>query len=434
MERFRGFIAGRDRLGLASFGSAGIGVHQAVVHGVNKRWCHRWAQYAFVARKEDTPNWGQGNTSGRFRPPFRAPSPSGGLVGLLVEVLARISPRLVGRMHVLQKPSTPPTPRAGAVAFGELAGHGRVLLPQKGGHLGSGDPVAEANDRIFAGSLIFSHASTLRGPTRSGMRYPLFLRMRTAVISDIHGNLEALQVVLASIDQRGVDRIVCLGDVLGYGPNPVECVDLVAERCEWCLLGNHDLAALYEPTNFNEVAERAAYWTRKQLEAVTDADQRRARWELLGRLRVRVQEGDFLAVHGTPRKPINEYLFPEDVQSGTRKFEQIFARVPRYGMQGHTHVPGVFTAEPEFYSPEELGEGPWTLPTDEQLIFNPGSVGQPRDGDPRASYAILETSEGEDKTTLEFIREPYDIEAVAAKIIAEPELADWLGERLREGR
>lgn len=434
MERFRGFIAGRDRLGLASFGSAGIGVHQAVVHGVNKRWCHRWAQYAFVARKEDTPNWGQGNTSGRFRPLFRAPSPSGGLVGLLVEVLARISPRLVGRMHVLQKPSTPPTPRAGAVAFGELAGHGRVLLPQKGGHLGSGDAVAEANGRIFVGSLIFSHASTLRGPARSGMRYPLFLRMRTAVISDIHGNLEALQVVLASIDQRGVDRIVCLGDVLGYGPNPVECVDLVAERCEWCLLGNHDLAALYEPTNFNEVAERAAYWTRKQLEAVTDADQRRARWELLGRLRVRVQEGDFLAVHGTPRKPINEYLFPEDVQSGTRKFEQIFARVPRYGMQGHTHVPGVFTAEPEFYSPEELGEGPWTLPTDEQLIFNPGSVGQPRDGDPRASYAILETSEGEDKTTLEFIREPYDIEAVAAKIIAEPELADWLGERLREGR
>ena len=205
----------------------------------------------------------------------------------------------------------------------------------------------------------------------------------------------------------------------------------MAERCEWCLLGNHDLAALYEPTNFNEVAERAAYWTRKQLEAVTDADQRRARWELLGRLRVRVQEGDFLAVHGTPRKPINEYLFPEDVQSGTRKFEQIFARVPRYGMQGHTHVPGVFTAEPEFYSPEELGEGSWTLPTDEQLIFNPGSVGQPRDGDSRASYAILETSEGEDKTTLEFIREPYDIEAVAAKIIAEPELADWLGERLR---
>ena len=361
------------------------------------------------------------------------PSPPGGLVGLLVEVLAWISPRLVGGMHVLKKPSTPPTPSAGAIAFGELACHGRVLLPQKGGHLGPGDAVAEANGGIFAGNLIFSHASTLRGPTRSGMRYPLFLRMRTAVISDIHGNLEALQVVLASIDQRGVDRIVCLGDVLGYGPNPVECVDLVAERCEWCLLGNHDLAALYEPTNFNEVAERAAYWTRKQLEAVTDADQRRP-LGVAGEAPCSCSRRRLLGGPWHPRKPINEYLFPEDVQSGTRKFEQIFARVPRYGMQGHTHVPGVFTAEPEFYSPEELGEGPWTLPTDEQLIFNPGSVGQPRDGDPRASYAILETSEGEDKTTLEFIREPYDIEAVAAKIIAEPELADWLGERLREGR
>lgn len=77
------------------------------------------------------------------------------------------------------------------------------------------------------------------------MRYPLFTTHANAVISDIHSNLGALQVVLASIDQRGVDRVVCLGAVLGYGPNPVECVDLVAERCEWCLLGNHDLAALF---------------------------------------------------------------------------------------------------------------------------------------------------------------------------------------------
>ena len=95
-------------------------------------------------------------------------------------------------MHVLQKPATPPTSGACAIAFGELAGHNGVLLPQKGGHLGSGDAVAEANGRISSGRLIFCHASTLCGPTKSGMRYPLFLRMRTAVISDIHGNLEAL--------------------------------------------------------------------------------------------------------------------------------------------------------------------------------------------------------------------------------------------------
>ena len=80
--------------------------------------------------------------------------------------------------------------------------------------------------------------------------------MRTAIISDIHGNLEALQTVLADIDRRGVDEIICLGDILGYGPNPNECVDLVAERCAWSLLGNHDYAVIYEPTNFNAAAEQ----------------------------------------------------------------------------------------------------------------------------------------------------------------------------------
>ena len=85
--------------------------------------------------------------------------------------------------------------------------------------------------------------------------------MRTAVISDIHANLEALRVVLDHIDKQKVDRIICLGDILGYGPNPVECVDLIAERCEWSLMGNHDFGALYEPTNFNQAAEQAAATT-----------------------------------------------------------------------------------------------------------------------------------------------------------------------------
>ena len=136
-ERFRRFVAGRDRLGLASFGSAGIGVHQAVVQGVNKRWCHRWAQSAFVAQEKDTPNWGQGNTSGRFRAPRRAPRSSSGLVGLLIDVLAGIFPRQMARMHGLQKPATPTTPRTSTIAFRELAGHDWVLLPQKRRQLGS---------------------------------------------------------------------------------------------------------------------------------------------------------------------------------------------------------------------------------------------------------------------------------------------------------
>lgn len=251
--------------------------------------------------------------------------------------------------------------------------------------------------------------------------------MRTAVISDIHANLEALRVVLGHIDQQKVDRIICLGDILGYGPNPVECVDLVAERCEWSLMGNHDFGALYEPTNFNQAAEQAAYWTRAQFEAEPDSFKAAKRWEFLGKLRVRVMEGSFLCVHGSPRRPINEYLFPEDAINSPVKMQQIFERVEKYCLVGHTHVPGIFTNEPDFYPPDDLG-GVYKLNNGEKAIINPGSVGQPRDLDPRSSYAIVSDDQ------VEFFRLEYDIDAVVEKIQRVPQLSDWLGERLREGR
>lgn len=251
--------------------------------------------------------------------------------------------------------------------------------------------------------------------------------MRTAVISDIHANLEALQVVLDHIDKQRVDRIICLGDILGYGPNPVECVDLIAERCEWSLMGNHDFGALYEPTNFNQAAEQAAYWTRAQFEAEPDSTKAARRWEFLGKLRVRVLDGPFLCVHGSPRRPINEYLFPEDAINSPVKMQQIFERVEKYCLVGHTHVPGVFTNEPDFYPPDDLG-GMYRLNNGEKAIINPGSVGQPRDLDPRSSYAIVSDDQ------VEFFRLEYDIDAVVEKIQRVPQLSDWLGERLREGR
>jgi len=140
----------------------------------------------------------------------------------------------------------------------------------------------------------------------------------TAVISDIHGNAEALRAVLDDIDRRGAERIICLGDIIGYGPDPLECVDLVRKRCAWSLMGNHDFGVLYEPTNFNPGAESAAFWTREQFDAEPDETLRAQRYEFLGKLRVRVVEplsGDrtILAVHGSPRRPINEYIFPDDV-------------------------------------------------------------------------------------------------------------------------
>ena len=259
--------------------------------------------------------------------------------------------------------------------------------------------------------------------------------MPTAVISDIHANAEALRAVLADIESRGIDRVINLGDVVGYGPDPLEVVDLVAQRCAWTLMGNHDFGVLYEPTNFNPAAESSAYWTRAQFDAEQDEALRAKRYDFLGRLRVRVveplpdSEAAVLAVHASPRRPINEYIFPDDATDAPDKLEAIFDRVERIAMVGHTHVPGVFTDEPDFYPPAEIGDsGCYKFMDGEKIIINVGSVGQPRDNDPRASYAVLHPDR------VEFHRVEYDVKATADKIKAIPELHDWLGDRLYEGR
>jgi predicted phosphodiesterase len=253
-------------------------------------------------------------------------------------------------------------------------------------------------------------------------RYPI------AVISDIHGNLDALQTVLADIDRRGIERIVCLGDIVGYGPDPRDCVDLVIERCEWALMGNHDYAVLYEPTNFNARAEAASFWTRRQLEQDPDHSRRSRRWKFLGELAIRrTLEERFLCVHGSPRRPINEYIFADDVTVAPGKLRAIFDRVRSACLVGHTHVQGVFTDEPEFYPPDELG-GRYAFHSRERAVVNAGSVGQPRDRDPRSGYAILH------ERGVEFVRLEYDIEAVIHKVEAVPELNNFFGQRLLEGR
>jgi len=251
--------------------------------------------------------------------------------------------------------------------------------------------------------------------------------MATAIISDIHANVDALNVVLADIDRRGIERIVCLGDIVGYGPNPLECLDLVRERCEWAMMGNHDFAVLYEPTSFNVSAEQACFWTRQQFDREPDPDLRRARFEYLGNLSIKRREHDALWVHASPRRPINEYIFPDDVITAPAKMGQIFDRIEWRAFCGHTHVTGVFTDEPDFYPPQDLG-GAYKFTDAEKCIINPGSVGQPRDRDPRASYAILHDDR------VEFVRLEYDIQAVIGKVNAIADLSDFLGQRLLEGR
>jgi len=247
-----------------------------------------------------------------------------------------------------------------------------------------------------------------------------------AIVSDIHANLEALTAVLAEIDRRGVKEIVCLGDVIGYGPNPIECMDLVMSRCRTCIMGNHDFAVIYEPYNFNAGAEAACYWTRQQFEDDPDPARRARRWAFLGGLPVRHREQAFLAVHASPRRPVNEYIFPDDIYTNAGKFVTLFERVEKLCFVGHTHVPGVFLEGPDFYSPDEL-EFKYEIGEDKAIV-NVGSVGQPRDRDPRSSFAILSNN------VLEFVRVPYDVQTTVKKIGAVKELDDFLGTRLLDGK
>ena len=297
------------------------------------------------------------------------------------------------------------------------------------------------------------------------------LPVRRALISDIHGNLEALEAVLDDIQSQDVQEIYCLGDIIGYGPNPRECIDLVMQHSVVSLLGNHDEGALFDPNGFNVGAERAIFWTRSQLETGGEASQRERRWDYLAELPRTHRLGPFLFVHGSPRNPLSEYIFPEDIYNH-RKMERLFQLVERYCFQGHTHVPGVFTEGYQFFAPEEidheytLGEG--------KMMVNIGSVGQPRDGDNRACYLILddggagapeprgdEPSAGDEdpsdspapesapdspapesvpgspaheSSRIFYRRVPYNFEATIEKIYSIPELEPFLGDRLRQGR
>lgn len=289
--------------------------------------------------------------------------------------------------------------------------------------------------------------------------------MRRALISDIHGNLEALEVVLEDIKSRGISEIFCLGDIIGYGPNPRECIDRVMENCTATLLGNHDQGAMFDPDGFNIGAERAIFWTREQLESPHDRANNEKRWEFLGMLPRSHKLDPFLFVHGSPRNPLSEYIFPEDIYNH-RKMERLFQLVEKYCFQGHTHVPGVFTEGYQFYAPDEI-DNEYTL-GEGKVMINVGSVGQPRDGDPRACYVILDDgvdeSAGQAGDTVDFTgpdpgddidteervsqprpapsgpirvtfrRLPYDHEATIQKIYAISELEPFLGDRLRQGR
>jgi predicted phosphodiesterase len=247
--------------------------------------------------------------------------------------------------------------------------------------------------------------------------------MRIAVVSDIHANLAALEAVLAhASNDSAVDAVWCLGDTVGYGPQPSECIARLKEASAVWVAGNHERAATgaIGVEEFNPDAAVAALWTREQL-AKDEAGL------LDGLPEVLTHDGCTL-VHGTLRWPIWEYLASEEAAlAHMQMMETVF------GFVGHTHVPLLAVQEPE--QPDDcelfrLNDGAVVrLGGEEKLVINPGSVGQPRDGDPRASYAIYDTSE----QTVTVMRVEYEVNATQ-RLMAEAELPRWLIERLSFGR
>jgi diadenosine tetraphosphatase ApaH/serine/threonine PP2A family protein phosphatase len=253
-----------------------------------------------------------------------------------------------------------------------------------------------------------------------------------AFISDIHGNLAALEAVFADIDRLGgVTGIYCLGDVVGYGPDPIACLELVADRCKSMLMGNHEHAVLHGAYGFHAGAKRAIEWTREAIDRLEPPARRRAVLHLLENLPTQHdigrQPGELLLVHGSPRDPVMEYVLESDLWEGSdpEKMEQIFSGFARLCFVGHTHRPGIFTADRCFLAAPEVADG--FDVGDGQYLVNVGSVGQPRDRDPRACYTVYKDG------AVYFRRVAYDLDATMRRFRAVPALDVRFAERLQRG-
>jgi diadenosine tetraphosphatase ApaH/serine/threonine PP2A family protein phosphatase len=246
--------------------------------------------------------------------------------------------------------------------------------------------------------------------------------LRAAVISDVHSNQPALEAVLEAIDGAAVEQLWCLGDVVGYGAQPDACAELIRERGDVCLVGNHDLAVLggLDVSTFSETAAAAVEWTRENASAATT--------DFLRGLEPAGSSAGVGMFHGSPRDPIWEYLLSIEQAEDSLDLQE-----HRVGLIGHSHVALFFTrpdgARPGDAHGAQAGEGALLSLESGSWLVNPGSVGQPRDGDPRAAWLELDT----DEWTARFHRVSYDV-ATAAETILAAGLPSQLAERLEVGR
>jgi len=243
--------------------------------------------------------------------------------------------------------------------------------------------------------------------------------VRIAILADIHSNLAAFEAALEDLKTKGgFEKIWCLGDVVGYGPDPHQCIELLCQYDHVCVAGNHDWAAIgkMDTSDFNSVAAAACYWTTEQLTA-DDI-------QYLAGLPLDVHQDDFTLVHGSPREPIWEYMLSaETARDNFSCFETDFCLV------GHSHVPLVYESVGSTIMSSQFPEDASLKLGENRLIINPGGVGQPRDGDPRASYALYDSEAG----VIYHYRVEYDVLATQHKM-DEQGLPLPLILRLSEGR
>lgn len=242
--------------------------------------------------------------------------------------------------------------------------------------------------------------------------------MKFAVISDIHSNLEALTAVLKDIEKHKVDAIHCLGDVIGYGCDPKACLDMVNKNCEIKLMGNHEylILGLISQDNCNSSAQASYQWTLKQ---ITDYE-----LALIEEFQMKSVYEDCLLVHSSPFKP-EEWHYIVNSQQAELAFENLNEK---FCFFGHSHLPMIFVENKDNLPRMKVGHD-FIMDPDYRYLVNVGSVGQPRDKDPRASYVIVDTEEWE----VLFKRVEYDIISAQNKM-KEAAMPDLLVQRLAVGK
>jgi diadenosine tetraphosphatase ApaH/serine/threonine PP2A family protein phosphatase len=253
-----------------------------------------------------------------------------------------------------------------------------------------------------------------------------------AILSDIHGNLEALNAVLADAKAKKIKETICLGDTVGYGADPVKCAD-IARKFSVNLMGNHEWAILNEPLGFNASARRALNWAKARLIPRWYSLGRTVRrWRFLKRLQKSYKRDSFLFVHGSPRNPFEEYIMRYDVDEVLRgynqKVKECFSLTDWVTFVGHSHIPGIITEDAFYFEPAKI-DSRFKLEKGKKYIVNVGSVGQPRDRNWRSCYVTLDVENAE----VAYHRIEYDVQKAAEKIRRIGEMDESLSTRITLG-